>query len=412
MIIYTDMNIADLIKISWRALLRNKTRALLTMLGIIIGIGSVIGMVSIGQSSSQSINDQISEMGTNLIMVMRKAERSGGVNIGSDSVQTMRASDADAILAGSKNVIMASPMVASAGQIVYGSQNWPGSIQGGNSSYLAINKRNISSGANFTENDVKQAAKVCLIGTTVRDNIFPNGENPLGKIIRFGKIPMKIIGVLESKGQNQMGQDQDDIVIAPYTTVQKRMLAVNYVHMIFASAASEDVAYAAVSDIENILRKEHRIKAGKDNDFEVRTQQQILEIMGSITGILTLLLTAVAAISLLVGGIGIMNIMYVTVTERTREIGLRMAVGGKNSDILMQFLAESTILSLAGGIIGIFLGVGLAFGASYALNWPFIVSLGSVAISFLVCALIGIFFGWYPARKAANLDPINALRYE
>ena len=406
------MNIADLIKISWRALLRNKTRALLTMLGIIIGIGSVIGMVSIGQSSSQSINDQISEMGTNLIMVMRKAERSGGVNIGSDSVQTMRASDADAILAGSKNVIMASPMVASAGQIVYGSQNWPGSIQGGNSSYLAINKRNISSGANFTENDVKQAAKVCLIGTTVRDNIFPNGENPLGKIIRFGKIPMKIIGVLESKGQNQMGQDQDDIVIAPYTTVQKRMLAVNYVHMIFASAASEDVAYAAVSDIENILRKEHRIKAGKDNDFEVRTQQQILEIMGSITGILTLLLTAVAAISLLVGGIGIMNIMYVTVTERTREIGLRRAVGGKNSDILMQFLAESTILSLAGGIIGIFLGVGLAFGASYALNWPFIVSLGSVAISFLVCALIGIFFGWYPARKAANLDPINALRYE
>lgn len=406
------MNIADLIKIAWRALLRNKTRALLTMLGIIIGIGSVIAMVSIGQSSSQSINDQISEMGTNMIMVMRKAERSGGVNIGSDSVQTMRASDADAILAGSRNVIMASPMVSSAGQIVYGSQNWPGSIQGGNSSYLAINKRSILSGANFTELDVKQAAKVCLIGTTVRDNIFPNGENPLGKIIRFGKIPMKIIGVLESKGQNQMGQDQDDIVIAPYTTVQKRMLAISYVHMIFVSAASEEVAYQAVSDIENILRKEHRIKPGKDDDFQVRTQQQILDIMGSVTGILTLLLTAVAAISLLVGGIGIMNIMYVTVTERTREIGLRMAVGGKNRDILMQFLAESTILSLAGGIIGILLGIGLAFGTSHALNWPFIVSIGSVAISFLVCAVIGIFFGWYPARKAANLDPINALRYE
>lgn len=406
------MNIADLIKIAWRALLRNKTRALLTMLGIIIGIGSVIAMVSIGQSSSQSINDQISEMGTNMIMVMRKAERSGGVNIGSDSVQTMRASDANAILAGSRNVIMASPMVSSAGQIVYGSQNWPGSIQGGNSSYLAINKRSILSGANFTELDVKQAAKVCLIGTTVRDNIFPNGENPLGKIIRFGKIPMKIIGVLESKGQNQMGQDQDDIVIAPYTTVQKRMLAISYVHMIFVSAASEEVAYQAVSDIENILRKEHRIKPGKDDDFQVRTQQQILDIMGSVTGILTLLLTAVAAISLLVGGIGIMNIMYVTVTERTREIGLRMAVGGKNRDILMQFLAESTILSLAGGIIGILLGIGLAFGTSHALNWPFIVSIGSVAISFLVCAVIGIFFGWYPARKAANLDPINALRYE
>lgn len=406
------MRFFNLIKIAWKALMRNKTRALLTMLGIIIGIGSVIGMVSIGQSSSKSISDQISEMGTNMVMVMRKAERRGGVNIGSGSVQTLKASDVDAILAGTEYISMASPVVSSAGQIVVGSNNWPGTIQGGNSDYLEINKHKIASGTNFTENDVRNSAKVCVIGTTVRDNIFPDGQDPLGQVIRFGKIPLKIIGVLESKGQNQMGQDQDDVVIAPYTTVQKRMLAINYIHMISASAASEEVTDYAVADIEDILRREHRIKSGKNDDFEVRTQQQMLEMMGSITGILTLLLTAVAAISLLVGGIGIMNIMYVTVTERTREIGLRMAVGGKNRDILMQFLAESTILSIAGGIIGIFFGIGLAYAASYALNWPFIVSVGAIGISFIVCAFIGIFFGWYPARKAANLDPISALRYE
>lgn len=406
------MNFSNLFKIAWKALLRNKTRALLTMLGIIIGIGAVIGMVSIGQSSTKSINNEISSMGTNMIMVMRKAERRGGVNIGSGSVQTLKASDVDAILNRSDYVGMASPVVSSAGQIVYGSNNWPGSIQGGNADYLEINKLEIASGTNFTERDVENSAKVCIIGTTVRDNIFPDGENPLGKVIRFGKIPLKIIGVLESKGQNQMGQDQDDVVIAPYTTVQKRILAINYIHMIRASALSEDTVDYAVDDIESILRTEHRIKAGKDDDFEVRTQQQMLDMMGSITGMLTILLTAIAAISLIVGGIGIMNIMYVTVTERTREIGLRMAVGAKNRDILLQFLFESTILSLAGGVIGIFLGIGIAYGASALLNWPFILSWNAMLISFVVCAFIGIFFGWYPARKAANLDPINALRYE
>lgn len=406
------MKILNLLKIAWTALLRNKTRALLTMLGIIIGIGSVIGMVSIGQSSSKSISDQISEMGTNMVMVMRKSERRGGVNIGASSVQTLKDTDVAAIVAGSKNISKASPMVNSAGQIIYGANNWPGAIQGGNSDLLDITKRTVASGSNFTEQDVKNSAKVALIGTTVRDNIFPDGEDPLGKVIRFGKIPLKIIGVLESKGQNQMGSDQDDVVIAPYTTVQKRMLAINYIHNIFASAVSEEATTGAVDDIENILRTEHRIKEGKENDFEVRTQQQILDMMGSVTSILTLLLTAVAAISLLVGGIGIMNIMYVTVTERTREIGLRMAVGGRNRDILMQFLVESTILSLAGGVIGIVFGVGLAYLASYLLNWPFIVSIAAIGISFIVCAFIGMFFGWYPARKAANLDPINALRYE
>lgn len=406
------MKFLNLIRIAWKALLRNKMRALLTMLGIIIGIGSVIAMVSIGQSSSRSISDQISQMGTNVVMVMRKAERRGGVNVGSANVQTLRASDADAILAGSPNISMATPMVSYAGQIIFGANNWPGTVQGVNSSFLEINKRSVASGVNFSEEDVRNSAKVALIGTTVRDNIFPDGEDPLGQVIRFGRIPLRIIGVLESKGQNQMGQDQDDIVIAPFTTVQRRMLAINYIHMIFASAVSESASEAAVADIEEILRREHRLKAGQDDDFEVRTQQQILEMMDSVTGILTLLLTAVAAISLLVGGIGIMNIMYVTVTERTREIGLRMAVGGRNRDILMQFLSESTILSLVGGVIGIFFGVGLAYLAASLLNWPFLVSIASVAISFLVCAFIGIFFGWYPARKAANLDPITALRYE
>lgn len=405
------MNFTNLFKIAYKAILRNKTRAMLTMLGIIIGIASVIAMVSLGQSSQQSINDQISSMGTNLIMVMRASQRQGGVNIGSGNVQTLKEKDVAAIMERSKNISMASPVVNASGQIVSGSNNWPGSIRGGNSLYLDINKYSVASGVNFTEEDVSNAAKVCLIGTTVVENIFPN-DNPIGKVIRFGNIPLKIIGVLESKGQNQMGQDQDDIVIAPYTTVQKRVLAINYLHMIMASAASEDVAMAATTEIEDILRVQHRIKAGEDDDFQVRTQQEMLEMMNSVTGFLTILLAAIASISLLVGGIGIMNIMYVTVTERTREIGLRMSIGARNLDIMLQFLCESTILSLIGGIIGILFGLLLSYAASAILNWPFIVSTAAVGASFAVCSIIGVFFGWYPAKKAASLDPINALRYE
>ncbi|MDL2252029.1 ABC transporter permease [Odoribacter sp. OttesenSCG-928-J03] len=406
------MNFFNLFKIAWKALLRNKTRALLTMLGIIIGIASVIAMVSLGQSSSQSINDQISSSGTNLVMVMRASQRQGGVNIGSGSVQSLKVSDVNAVLERSDNISVASPVVNASGQIVYGSNNWPGSIQGGNADYLSIRKYEIASGTNFTETDVSNSAKVCIIGTTIVKNIFPNGESPLGKIVRVGKIPLKIIGVLESKGQNQMGQDQDDVVIIPYTTVQKRILAVNYIHMIMASAVSEEVVQLAVSDIEQILRVEHKIKNGAVDDFQVRTQQEMLQMMNSVSGFLTVLLAAIASISLVVGGIGIMNIMYVTVTERTREIGLRMSIGAKNKDILLQFLFESTILSLIGGIIGIVFGLALSYGASAALGWPFMVSPMSVSVSFFVCAATGIFFGWYPAKKAASLDPITALRYE
>jgi putative ABC transport system permease protein len=404
------MNFFNLLKIAYRALLRNKTRALLTMLGIIIGIASVIAMVGIGQSSSKSINDQISSMGTNLIMVMRSWQRQGGVNVGSSNVQTMTARDVEAIRTSCKHISMASPVVNASGQIVYGPNNWPGSIRGGNSEYLAINKFEVVSGTNFTEDDVHNSAKVCLIGATVVTNIFPNGESPIGKIIRFGKIPFKVIGILKSKGQNQMGQDQDDVVIAPYTTVQKRILAINYLHMIMASATSEQVAAEATAEVESAMRIHHR--QGSTDDFQVRTQQEMLNMMNSVTGFLTVLLAAIASISLVVGGIGIMNIMYVTVTERTREIGLRMAIGAKNKDILRQFLFESTILSLIGGVIGIFLGLALSYVASWILSWPFMVSGVSISASFLVCAATGVFFGWYPARKAASLDPINALRYE
>jgi putative ABC transport system permease protein len=406
------MNILDLLKIAYKALLRNKTRALLTMLGIIIGIASVIAMVSLGQSSSKSINDQVSSMGTNLIMVMRASQRQGGVNIGSGNVQTLVEKDVEAILQKASYVAEASPVVNTGGQLVYGSNNWPGSVRGGNPSYLSINKYEVENGINFTERDVRTSNKVCLIGKTVVDNLFPNGEDPIGKSIRFNKIPFKIIGVLASKGQNQMGQDQDDIVIAPFTTVQKRILAINYIHMIVASAVSEDKVEPATEQIENILREQHKLHSGQDDDFQVRTQQEMLSMMDSISGFLTTLLAAIASISLIVGGIGIMNIMYVTVTERTKEIGLRMSIGAHNKDILLQFLCESTILSLIGGIIGILLGLLLSFLASSMLNWPFIVSTSAVGISFLVCAATGIFFGWYPAKKAASLDPITALRYE
>ena len=406
------MNFANLFKIAYKALIRNKTRALLTMLGVIIGISSVIAMVSLGQSSSKSINDQISSMGTNLIMVMRNNQRQGGVNIGSGNVQSLKASDVKAIKEHAKHVVMVSPVVNAAGQLVYGSNNWPGTLQGANEEFLEISKYEIASGSNFTDEDVREAAKVCIIGQTVVDNLFTNGEDPIGKDIRFGRIPFKIIGVLESKGQNQMGQDQDDVVIAPYTTVQKRILAINYIHRINASAVSEEDTDLATQEIEEILRAQHKIKAGQEDDFRVRTQQEMLDMMSSISGFLTVLLAAIASISLIVGGIGIMNIMYVTVTERTKEIGLRMSIGAKNRDILLQFLFESTILSLIGGIIGIIFGLLLSYVASTLLGWPVIISTPAIVISFLVCTVIGVFFGWYPAKKAASLDPINALRYE
>ncbi len=406
------MNIINLLKIACKALMRNKTRAFLTMLGIVIGISSVITMVSIGQSSQASINNQVSQMGTNLIMVMRARQRERGVSTGRDNVQSLKIKDVDIIAKNAKNISMVSPVFNASAQIINGNYNWSGSVMGGNTNLPEIRKFEIATGSNFTDEDIKKFAKVALIGHTIAEELFDEGVDPIGKTIRVGNMPVKVVGTLKEKGENQMGEDQDDILIMPYTTVQKRMLGIDYIHMIMASAASEAVADKAVEEIETLLRGAHKISDGMSDDFEVRTQAEMLEMMTSISDMMPTLLTAIAAISLIVGGIGIMNIMYFTVTERTKEIGLRMAIGAHNKTILLQFLCESVILSLIGGVIGIIIGLALSYAISTFQGLPFIVSTPAVILSFLVCAVTGIFFGWYPAKKAASLDPITALRYE
>jgi len=392
--------------------MRNKMRAMLTMLGIVIGIASVITMVGVGESSQASINNQVSSMGTNLIMVMRARMRERGVSTGRDNVQSLKVKDVELIAENAEHISAASPVFNASGQIINGNYNWSGTIMGGNTDLMAIRKFELATGSNFTDEDIKKYAKVAVIGQTIVEELFDDGVDPIGKTIRVRNMPVKVVGTLKPKGENQMGEDQDDVLIMPYTTVQKRMLGIDYVHMIMASATSEDVADKAVSEIETLLRGSHKIKDGGSDDFEVRTQAEMLEMMSSISGLMTTLLTAIAAISLIVGGIGIMNIMYVTVTERTKEIGLRMSIGAHNSSILMQFLCESVILSIIGGIIGILLGILISYILSLIQGWPFLVSTTAIVLSFVVCAATGIFFGWYPAKKAASLDPINALRYE
>jgi len=406
------MDFLNLLKIAYKAITRNKTRAGLTMLGIIIGIASVIAMVNLGKSSSVSINQQISQTGTNMVMVMRNFRMQGGVNIGSGSIQTLVVKDAEAIAEKVPYVQAVSPIVSSSGQVVYGPNNWPGTIRGGDVSNLSIQKYEIARGIPYTEEDVRSAAKVCLLGQTVVDNLFPNDEEPLGKTVRFGKIPFKVIGTLAPKGQNAMGQDQDDIILAPYTTVQKRILAIPYIQSINISADDESNVQSVMDNVTALLRAQHKIRPGDQDDFMVRSQQQMLQMMDSVTGFLTWLLGIVACISLLVGGIGIMNIMYVTVTERTKEIGLRMAIGAKSRDILLQFLTESTVLSLIGGIIGILFGLCISYVTTNLLHWPYVVNVPIVIISFVGCAATGIIFGLIPSLRAASLDPINALRYE
>ena len=406
------MNIGNLIKIAISSLFRNKMRTVLTMLGIVIGIASVIAMVSIGQASTQSVKTELSSMGSNMIMIMPARQRRGGVDMGMSTSKALDNKDLEALSKNTKYVAAVSPNVTTNKQLIYGNNNHSCSVSGVSAAYLDIRKYELKEGVMFTDDDVKRYNKVCVIGQTVVDELFTNGEDPIGKSIRFGSIPMTVIGVLESKGQSGMGDDQDDIVFAPYTTIQKRFLGITYFNMMYASATSEEESELAATEITYILRSNHGIKDGMEDDFDIRTQEELVSTISSVTKVMTTLLAAIASISLVVGGIGIMNIMYVTVTERTKEIGLRMAIGAHNRDIKLQFLCESVILSLIGGIIGIILGLIISYVASKILNMPYVVSEMAILASFIVCALTGIFFGWYPAKKAANLDPINALRYE
>lgn len=405
------MNLANLLKIALKALNNNKLRCFLTMLGIIIGVASVITMLAIGQGSKDSIRRQISEMGSNMIMIHPGNMQRGGVRQSADDMQTLETSDYEA-LRQLPGVAAISPSVNSGGQLVNGNNNYPSSIYGVNADYLEIRKFKVKSGTMFHDEDIRTASKVCILGQTVVDNLFPNGEDPVGRVIRFGKIPLTVIGVLEPKGTNSMGQDQDDVVLAPYTTVMKRVLAIDYIQGIFASATDEDRTDETIEAITDVLRTRHRIQPDAENDFEIRSQQELSEMMNSTSDMMSVLLACIAGISLLVGGIGIMNIMYVSVTERTREIGLRMSIGARGIDILSQFLIESVIISVSGGVIGIVTGVIASWLVNAIAHWPVSIQMYSVALSFVVCTVTGVFFGWYPAKKAARLDPIEALRYE
>jgi putative ABC transport system permease protein len=406
------MNILNLIRIAFKALLRNKLRAFLTMLGIIIGVAAVIAMVAIGQGSKESIQSQLSSMGSNMISILPASNVSGGAKLGGASVQNLTIDDVKALEKQAVNISAISPVASSSGQSINGALNWPTTIQGVSPGFLDIRQWSLVDGVPFTDEDVRASAKVCLIGQTVVNNLFPNGDSPVGKIIRFNNIPFQVIGVLSPKGQSSFGQDQDDIILAPYTTVQKRILASIYFRMIYASATSEAATDAATAEITSIIRKRHRLRDTDEDDFQVRTMAELISTLSSTSNLLTILLTAIAGISLVIGGIGIMNIMYVSVTERTREIGLRMAIGARGIDILMQFLIEAIMISVTGGIIGVLLGVTSATLITYFLHWPTLISESSIVLSFVVCALTGVFFGYYPAQKASRLDPIEALRYE
>lgn len=406
------MNGTNLFKIALRALANNKLRAFLTMLGIIIGVVSVIAMLAIGQGSKKSIQQQISEMGSNMIMIHPGAEMRGGVRQDPSAMQTLKLENYEKLSEECTYLSGISPNVSSSGQLVAGANNYPSSVSGVSMDYLTIRQLTVEQGEMFTENDIRTAAKVCVIGKTIVDNLFPDGSDPIGKVIRCNQIPFRVIGVLKSKGYNSMGMDQDDVVLAPYSTVMKRLLAQTYLSGIFASALTEDMTDEAVDEITTILRREHKLKETDDDDFTIRTQQELSSMLNTTTDLMTTLLACIAGISLVVGGIGIMNIMYVSVTERTREIGLRMSVGARGVDILSQFLIEAILISITGGLIGVIIGCGASFMIKTIAHWPVFIQPWSVLLSFLVCTVTGVFFGWYPAKKAADLDPIDALRYE
>lgn len=406
------MNGTNLFIIAIRALANNKLRAFLTMLGIIIGVASVIAMLAIGQGSKKSIQKQIAEMGSNMIMIHPGAEMRGGVRQDPSAMQTLKLENYVKMREECVYLSAISPHVSSSGQLIAGGHNYPSSVSGVSMDYLSIRQLSVEQGEMFTEEDIRTAAKVCVIGKTIVDNLFPDGSDPIGKVIRCNQIPFRVVGILKSKGYNSMGMDQDDVVLAPYSTVMKRLLSQTYLSGVFASALTEDLTDKAVDEITAVLRREHKLKEADADDFTIRTQQELSSMLNSTTDLMTTLLACIAGISLLVGGIGIMNIMYVSVTERTREIGLRMSVGARGIDILSQFLIESILISITGGLIGVLLGCGASILIKTVAHWPVFIQPWSVLLSFLVCTLTGVFFGWYPAKKAAQLDPIEALRYE
>ena len=382
------------------------------MLGIIIGVASVITMLAIGQGSKRSIQAQISEMGSNMIMIQPGADMRGGVRQDASAMETLKLQDYEDIVNETRYVSATSPSVNSSGQVIYGANNAPTTVYGISPDYMEIRRYEVEDGDMFSDQDVQTAAKVCVIGKTVVDNLFPGGENPVGKVIRFQKLPFRVVGVLKSKGYNSMGMDQDDLILAPYTTIQKKVLAITHLQGITCSALKEEYTDQAIDEISEILRRNHRLRETDDDDFTIRSMQELSTMLTSTTDIMTTLLAAVAGISLLVGGIGIMNIMYVSVTERMREIGLRMSIGAKGMDILAQFLIESILISVTGGLIGVLFGVGAALIVNVVAHFPIYIQPWSVLLSFVVCTVTGVFFGWYPAKKAAQLDPIEAIRYE
>jgi putative ABC transport system permease protein len=406
------MNYSNLFRIAVRALLRNKLRAFLTMLGIIIGVGSVIAMLALGEGSKMSIREEMASMGTNMVMVMPNTQRRGGVNLGSSGSMVLKYSDVVALRSEAPSLASVSPEIRASGQVIYGNQNTQTTVYGISKEYLTIKKLEISSGRMFTTQETRSMSKVCLLGQTVAEELFGENADPIGLSIRIKNLPFLVIGVLEKKGESGMGQDQDDLILAPYTTVQRRLASIDYINGIYASAVTEDKSPAAIAEIREVLRRTHKLKDSDEDDFRIMSQSELIKTVSSITEIMTLLLGAIAGISLLVGGIGIMNIMFVSVTERTREIGLRMSVGGRGKDILLQFLVESMMLSILGGALGVVFGYLVARLAGSLMESPILVTTQSVVLAFVVCFAIGVFFGWYPAKKASVLNPIDAVRYE
>ena len=408
------MHLTNLFKIALRAINTNKLRSFLTMLGIIIGVAAVIAMIAIGEGSKQSIQSNIASMGSNMISIRPGADRGhGGVRQDASAMETLKLKDYELLESEAKLVKAISPIVNTGGQCIFGNNNAPSSMYGVSMGYFDIRQLKIEEGDMFTEEDIRTSAKVCVIGKTVADNLFTKGEDPVGRVIRFKSIPFRVVGVLKSKGYNTFGMDQDDLILAPYTTVMKRIMAITYLNNISASALSEEQTEEAIEELTTLLRQSHKLREGIDQDnFTINSQKEMMEMMNSTADVMTTLLLCVACISLIVGGIGIMNIMYVSVTERTKEIGLRMSVGARGIDILAQFLIEAVFLSVTGGIIGVVIGCLISNAVASIAQWPVSIQPWSIMLSFAVCTFTGIFFGWYPAKKAANLDPIEALRYE